>query len=81
MKVTKEVYRRIVTVVLFYLKKKEKESIKKIYVCTHSWIKKFLPESATVVNWVSIFLNRAFVSIGTATGILQASLFFFFSRH
>lgn len=55
MKVTKEVYHRIVTIVLFYLKEKEKESIKKIYVCTHSWIKKFLFESTTVVNWVSIF--------------------------
>ena len=43
MNVTKEVYRQIVTVVLFYLKEKEKESIKKIYVCTHSWIKNFSP--------------------------------------
>lgn len=68
--------------ILSLRKRETKKSIKKIYLCTYLWIKKFPCESATLVNWVNqsfqIIRTRTFVSIGTATSILRASQIFFF---
>lgn len=84
-KFIKEAYmtkRYIKRYILSLRKRETKKSIKKIYLCTYLWIKKFPCESATSVNWVNqsfqIIRTRTFVSIGTATSILRASQIFFF---
>lgn len=65
---------------LFPFKRQKKKSIKKIYVCTYLWIKKFLSESATLADWVSFFQIIRVVHLFPSGQLQVPCRLLFFSR-